>query len=329
MRRLLATMGFLAFLHIGAFTGQVIGEMTYMAVFDFKNQTQHEEIGRQLAEMARVIIPEFKGFEVIDRGIIETAIAEKGMDINEVTDSGMGFTSARLVDSDYFIVGNIGMLGTMYSLNIKLIDSENGSVIKAEGLEFESLLRVRKLMSGLLSKILGYGRVTGKPVLDEVEFETMKKDSSIALNISVGSTIVQAAALGAALIVPEEDDPTHLLASLAMIIPPLTPIYTEDWALAPFTIGFSVGSGVFNFVGRSLIEKAGDDPFRSTFGVVLVALSGAAKIYSVINDVVSSTASVEKYNDSIRSQYFISSINFQTYPVVTEEYVGLGLLAKF
>ena len=316
------------FTFVVALANQARDNITRVVVFDFKNGTEHIELGRQVAEMSRVIIPGFKGFEVIDRGIMKAKISEKGMNIDEITDSGTGSEVGKLFDSDFFIVGNIGRLGNVFSLNIKLIDSETGSVIIAEGLEFESLVEVRKIVRGILSNILGYGGVAGKPVIDEEEFEKLKKDTSIALSLSIGSTIVQAAALGVALSIPEEDDPTHIWSSLALLVPPVTPIYTEDWGLAPYTIGFSVGGGVFNFVGRSLIENAGGDAFRNIFGVVLVIAGGGAKIYSVVLDILNSTSSVENYNNSLEENYFITE-NIRIYPTLADEYAGLGVVARF
>jgi len=318
----------LAFFHAIAFANQASEEITVVAVFDFKNQTEHEELGRQIAEITRVIIPEFRRFEVIDRGMMRAKIAEKGMGIDEVLDSGMGFEAVKLVDSDYFIVGDVGRLGNMYSLNIKLVDSKTGTVVKASGLEFENMLEIRKIVRGLLSNVLGYGKVSGKPVISEDEYEKRKKEPFIALSISVGSTIVQAASLGAALLIPAKDDPNHLWPSLAKIIPPATPIYTEDWNITPYIIGFSVGGGVFNFVGRSLINNSQGDAFRNIFGIVLIIGGVSAKIYSVVTDILNSTSSVENYNNSLKEKFFISN-SIQIYPVISNEFAGLGVMTRF
>jgi hypothetical protein len=43
---------------------------TRIIALDFRNATEHAELGRQIAEMVRVIVPETPGFEVIDRGVI-------------------------------------------------------------------------------------------------------------------------------------------------------------------------------------------------------------------------------------------------------------------
>lgn len=69
---------------------QLAAKRTRIIVLDFRNKTEHEELGRQLAEMIRVMVPETRGFEVIDRGVIGARMSEEGKRIEEMTDSGAG-----------------------------------------------------------------------------------------------------------------------------------------------------------------------------------------------------------------------------------------------
>jgi hypothetical protein len=112
------------------------------------------------------------------------------------------------------------------------------------------------------------------------------------------------------------------------MIPPVTPFYTEDWDIVPLTIGFSVGAGIFNFAGRSLINNAQGDGFRTGFGTVLIVLGGAGKIASVIFDTLNVRTSVDKYNNSLKERYFISS-NIDVFPIIDNQFAGLGLAARF
>jgi len=275
-------------------------------VLDFRNKTEHAELGRQIAEMVRVIVPETPGFEVIDRGVIASRLAEQGQRIEDQTDSGAAAEIGKLFESEFMLVGDVGRLGEVYTVNVKLIDSRSLTVIKAEGLEFETVLELRKIMRGLLVNILGHGRVSGRPVISQRQLESMEKHSSVSLSISIASIIAQAVAFGLALAFPGTGDLRRLWTSLGLLVPPLTVLYTADWDIAPYTVGFSIGAGTFNFVGRLLWDHAAGDPIRVAFGVAMIVLGAGAKLYSVILDIVRATASVKRFNERLRGRFYVS-----------------------
>lgn len=285
-----------------ASANQTAEKITRIVVFDSKNETEHENLGRQVAERTRIIITGFEGFEVIDRGVMKTKLSERGMNIDEITDFEMGLEAVKHLDSDYFIVGDIERLGSLYGLSIKLVDSKTGTVVKAEGRDFKDLVEIREIVKVLLSEVLSYVKTLGKPVISEEEYEKIKKDPSTALSISVGSTIGQAVVLGATLLIPTESNPNHIFPSIALVIPPITQFYTEDWSTAPITIGYSIAAGTFYFLGRLLIDQSQGDFFRSASGALLVFLGAGAKIYAIVTDIQTSTISAEKYNDSKREK---------------------------
>jgi hypothetical protein len=191
-------------------------------------------------------------------------------------------------------------------VNVKLLDASSLTVVKAEGLEFESLLEIRRILRSLLANVLGHGRVSGRPVVSQVQLDAMQKHSSASLSISIGSIILQAAAFGLALAFPGSGELKRLWPSLALLVPPLTVLYTRDWDIAPYTIGFAVGAGTFNFIGRLLWDNANGDAIRIGVGVFLIIMGAGAKIYSVILDVLRATASVTRYNERLRGRYYVS-----------------------
>ncbi|MBL8992792.1 MAG: hypothetical protein JNM63_05585, partial [Spirochaetia bacterium] len=114
-----------------------------MVVLDFANGTEDPEIGRQAAEIVRVIIPDFPRFRVVDRGVLRSALEAKRMQVNQVLDSGTGIEVARELKAEYLLVGSISKLLQNYSLNLKLIDTSSGTVMKAGGVEFRDMLEIR------------------------------------------------------------------------------------------------------------------------------------------------------------------------------------------
>lgn len=288
--------------------------MYSVLVLDFDNRTKVKNLGWQIAELCRVIIPEFKRFDVIDRGLLKETLKKMDIKTGEATDSGIGIRAAKRLKSKYLIIGNIYNIGYLYSINIKLIDCSTGKVIKAAGLEFKDALKIRAISRALLSKILNYGRVSGKPVISEEEYEKRKKSPSKALYYCFGSVVIQSAALGGAMIISEENNPANVYTSLALAVPSVTPFYTEDWDYAPYIVVFSLASGVFNFIGYNLMEKVPEekdernsrDNVRYKTGISLFSLSIALKLTSFVLDVWRAHASVDAYNEKIRSKVFIS-----------------------
>ena len=275
-------------------------------VFNFRNSTEFPSIGGQLSDMVRVLIPELKGFQVIDDGIVRDKAAESGINLDQVTDSGTGAKVARQFDAEYFIVGDIGRLGDVFTTNIKVVSTLGSNIIKAEGLEFENLVEVRKIVRGLLMNILSQGQVSGKPIISETELNHLAKNPAVSLSYAIASVIIQAAVFGLALAFPIQWDNRHLLASIALMIPPLTVLYTRDWNLAPYTIGFSVSAGIFNFIGRLLWDLSAGDWVRIMFGILLVVVGAGAKIYSVVIDVLKSTASTKRFNEELQKEYYVT-----------------------
>ncbi len=285
-------------------------------VLDFANATEDAELGRQSAEIVRVIIPDFPKFRVVDRGILRAAFEAKKLSMNTILDSGAGILMAQEMKADYLVVGSVGKLIQTYSLNLKLIETTTGTVVKAGGVEFRDMLEIRQVARGLLGKILNDGQVSGKPVVTEGEFQKKMKKPGVAMSLAIGSTIVQAAALGGAVLLSPENNPSHVFTSFAMLLPSITPIYTENWAVAPYVIGFSVGSGVFNFVGYALYDsypKTGAtdaDAFKRGFGVALFVVAAFLKVGAVILDIATASSSVDEYNDQLRRKYFITMQGF-------------------
>lgn len=283
-----------------------------MVVLDFANNSDDPELGRQIAEIVRVIVPDFPRFRVVDRGVLRSALEAKRMSIDKVLDSGTGIEAARELKAEYLLVGTIGKLRETHSLNLKLIDTATGTVVKAGGVEFRDMMEIRQVARGLLVKILNDGQVSGKPVITEFEFKNKKKNPGVAMSLTIGSTIVQAGLLGGAVLLKPEYNPSHVFTSLALLIPSITPIYTENWNVAPYVIGFSIGSGVFNFVGYALYDSypstgATDaDVFKRGFGVTLFVVAAFLKVGAVILDVVTATASVDEYNEQLRKNFFIT-----------------------
>jgi hypothetical protein len=282
------------------------GSSVRIIVLDLRNKSDHPELGQQLAEMIRVIVPETPGFEVIDRGVIASRLTENQRRFEDLTDSGAASEIGKLFDFEYLVAGDVGLLGDVYTVNVKLIDSRSLTLIKAEGLEFQGLLESRKIIRGLLANILGHGRVSGRPVISQQKLEGMEKKSSISLSISIASVIAQAALFGLALAFPGRGELRRLWPSLALLVPPLTVLYTADWNIAPYTVGFAVGAGTFNFIGRLLWDHAAGDPIRFVVGVVMIILGAGAKLYSVIVDIVRATSSVKVYNRNLRSRFYVS-----------------------
>ncbi len=123
------------------------------------------------------------------------------------------------------------------------------------------------------------------------------KRESTSVGISLGSLSAQAFIIGAALNLPEEYNPSHLFTSLALMIPPATPFYHEDWDTGAMIVGTSVLAGSFNFVGFSLLKSRSNHWHYRLLGYLMVISAVGLKLYSIGKDLQSAVPSTRRTNE--------------------------------
>jgi len=304
-----------------------------VAVMDLKGDTALPELGMRLAEIMRILITEFHGYKSMDRSMLVQIAEKKSMVFGSINDAAAAVDLLDGENVDVVIVGSIGLLQRKHSVNVKLINPANGSIIRAAGVEFEEMHEVRVLFRGLLQRILDMQNISGKPYISENEIRGLEKKSHTALSLSIGSTVVEGAIIGTSLLLSQTQNPYYAVTGAAMLLPPIAPLYTGDWDHTPYTIGFSAGSGFFVFVGSLLRGKSDDSAFRHGFGTFLLYNGIVMKGISVFMDILSAPRAVKRYNRDLRAGYFIARQEKKSppviFPVFGKNYLGLHCTVSF
>ena len=290
----------------GGVSGSLRHENTLaVAVFNLRNNSDIPGTGERISEIIRVLIPDFRPYIVIDNSVLSRWAQKNNQEFSNITgiNDAMRIVSAH--DVPLILTGDICKLGGKYSINLKLADSKTGTLLQASGMEIDDILNIRTVVRGLLERILEKRNVSGKPVLTEYQLQQLEKKNFISLGIGVATTIVNAAAFGGTAMLSEKQNPYHIFTSASLLLPPLAPLYTEDWEITPLTLGFSAASGICNFIGYAFIDNGSTAAARG-FGRVLRYEAGLTKILSMSIDIIRVPHSVRKYNSKLKTRYYIT-----------------------
>jgi len=119
-----------------------------LAVFDFNvtsgmtNETAITLTNRFRNEMAKA-----SQFTMVERSAIEQVLQEQRFSVSDIANPETAIQLGDLLSADRIIVGDIGKVGQTYSIFVRLIDAQSGSIEKSETLEY------RGPQDGLLSEL--------------------------------------------------------------------------------------------------------------------------------------------------------------------------------
>ena len=147
-----------------------------LAVFDFTvtsgmtNETAITLTNKFRSEMAKA--PQFT---MVERSAMEQVISEQRFSASDLADRDKAIELGRMLSASKVISGDIGKIGQTYSIFVRLIDTQTGSIEKTETLEYrgaqDGLLVELEVLAQKLSgtykekKKRGWLYVTGVAIL--------------------------------------------------------------------------------------------------------------------------------------------------------------------
>ncbi|PKL23749.1 MAG: hypothetical protein CVV47_13130 [Spirochaetae bacterium HGW-Spirochaetae-3] len=109
-----------------------------------------------LADLVRREISIAPGFSLVERGNVEALLEEQEMRLSDAFDASDPVRIGRLIGARSYMVGRIGLLGTLYIISLRMIDVETGAVTRSVTEEFIGPLEdLRKPVRIAAQKILG------------------------------------------------------------------------------------------------------------------------------------------------------------------------------
>lgn len=152
----LAVVLFAAFSAIGQEADPAVGETVGVAFVGFDSGDISESGRLILSDLVRREISIAPGFSLVDRGDIELLLEEQELRLSEAFDASDPVRIGALTGAGSYIVGRIGLLGTLYIISLRMINVETGQVTRTVTEEFIGPLEdLRKPVRVAAQKILG------------------------------------------------------------------------------------------------------------------------------------------------------------------------------
>jgi len=109
-----------------------------------------------LSDLVRREIAISPNHDLVERGDIAALLAEQEMRLSDAFDASDPVLVGRLAGAQSYIVGRIGLLGTLYIISLRMVDVETGTVTRSVTEEFIGPLEdLRKPVRVAAQKILG------------------------------------------------------------------------------------------------------------------------------------------------------------------------------
>lgn len=119
-----------------------------LAVFDFNvTSGMTNETAITLTNRFRNGMTQAGVFTLVERSAIEQVLQEQRFSVSDIADPDNAPELGRLLTASKLMVGDIGKVGQTYSIFVRLIDAQTGSIEKSESLEY------RGPQDGLLSEL--------------------------------------------------------------------------------------------------------------------------------------------------------------------------------
>jgi len=133
------------------------GAKTRVAVIDFEQKGEQEFRGRQVGEIvAEWLITSLVRtgrFDVVERAQLQKILKEQQMGMSGMISQETASKVGELLGSKVIITGSVIRLGNIYDVNTRLINVEDGSILKAEKIRGPGLDAIERMMDSLADTI--------------------------------------------------------------------------------------------------------------------------------------------------------------------------------
>ncbi|MDH4267293.1 MAG: CsgG/HfaB family protein, partial [Deltaproteobacteria bacterium] len=130
---------------------------TRVAVIDFEQKGEQEFRGRQVGEIvAEWLITSLVRtgrFDVVERAQLQKILKEQQMGMSGMISQETASKVGELLGVKVIITGSVIRLGNIYDVNTRLINVEDGSILKAEKIRGPGLDAIERMMDSLADTI--------------------------------------------------------------------------------------------------------------------------------------------------------------------------------
>jgi TolB-like protein len=132
----------------------VAAEQEVIAVLPFKAHAMRAGQATMFSATLATMLAEKGHFKVVDRAHMDKVMAEQSFKLMAATEDQL-MDLGKFLHADYLVVGDLGRLGSRWSLSVRLISVASGGVTKTKRMSWSDADMVEQLLDNLASELSG------------------------------------------------------------------------------------------------------------------------------------------------------------------------------
>lgn len=151
-------------------------------------------------ELLTTKVIQTKVFKVVERSMINKLLEEQGFAMSDFVNNKNVVKVGELLSCQYVVIGSISVIGSRYSMVIRLVDINTGIIEQADSITENSLNQLYKQLDQLVKRITSFSQI-GDQILDEWGFEfianaMIMRNEFYAAGVSLGISRMTSAKFG-------------------------------------------------------------------------------------------------------------------------------------
>lgn len=167
-------------------------KLTNIAVLDLDPTGIDEEQSRFLSDRLRAELFNTGSFNVVERDKMNTILQEQGFQQSGCTSIECAVEIGQLLNVQEMVAGTLGKIDNIYSINLRLIDVEKGTIIQTATRDYKGILSdvLTKIIPAVANELAGTSKIVNEmqqaaepePVLNSYNWSVQLKFGTAALN---------------------------------------------------------------------------------------------------------------------------------------------------
>jgi TolB-like protein len=129
-------------------------EKEVIAVLPFKTHARHAAKASMFGVTLATMLAEKGHFKVANRSHMDQVMAEQGFKMMAATDDQL-MDLGKFLHADYLVVGEVGLLGSRWSMNVRFISVASAEVVKTKRMSWSDPDMVEQLLDNLAAELSG------------------------------------------------------------------------------------------------------------------------------------------------------------------------------
>lgn len=135
---------FILFILAAAFVNLHASEVQTVAVIPFDDNVISQSEAIALSDILENRLAQFGNFNLVERKKIEDLMKELSFGTSDFIDQETAVEAGRMLSAHWLILGSVSKLGKLYSVNVKLVNTESGRIVTGADGDAKDIIGIKK-----------------------------------------------------------------------------------------------------------------------------------------------------------------------------------------